>query len=263
MTRTELPPHLTGQDVARLLGARHDAPFEVLGLHRQGRKAWVTALLPDAVALYAKIGRKSVELPRIEGALFGGPVPASKFPHSLRAVFQDGQEWAFDDPYRFGPVLGEVDAYLMGEGTHRRLWDALGAHLCQHEGVAGTHFAVWAPNAARVSVIGDFNQWDGRRHPMRRVGVTGVWELFIPGIGDGALYKYEIAPQHGGLLEKADPVGFGAQHPPQTASVVRDIAGYGWKDGDWMAGRAARNRRDRPISIYEVHLGSWRRKDGG
>ncbi|AUH65664.1 1,4-alpha-glucan branching protein GlgB [Paracoccus zhejiangensis] len=262
MTTADLPPHLSGQHVSRLLEARHDAPFDVLGLHKQGRKAWIVALVPDAVSLVAEVGKKTVELPRIEGALFGGPVPVSKTPHRLRAQFEDGRDWVFDDPYRFGPVLGDVDQYLMGEGTHRRLWDALGAHVRAHEGVDGTHFAVWAPNAARVSVIGDFNQWDGRRHPMRRVGVTGVWELFIPGIGDGALYKYEIAPQHGGLLEKADPVGFGAQHPPQTASVVRDISGYGWDDGDWMESRAEKSRRDQPISIYEVHLGSWRRAEG-
>ena len=200
MTQADLPPHLSPQDVSQLLQARHNAPFDVLGLHKQGRKAWAVALLPDAVSLQAIVGKKTVDLPRIEGALFGGPVPVSKTPHRLRAVFSDGQEWEFDDAYRFGPVLGDVDAYLIGEGTHRRLWDALGAHVIEHEGVQGTHFAVWAPSAARVSVIGDFNQWDGRRHPMRRVGVTGVWELFIPGIGDGALYKYEIAPQHLSLI---------------------------------------------------------------
>ncbi|TRW99504.1 1,4-alpha-glucan branching protein GlgB [Paracoccus sp. M683] len=262
MTSAELPPTLSQQDVSRLLHARHDAPFDVLGLHKQGRKAWVTALVPDALSLQAIVGRKVVDLPRIEGPLFGGSVPVSKSPYRLRAVFDNGDSWDFDDPYRFGPVLGEIDDYLIGEGTHHRLWDVLGAHIRTHEGVSGTHFAVWAPNAARVSVIGDFNQWDGRRHPMRRRGVTGMWELFIPGIAEGALYKYEIAPQSGAVQEKADPVGFGAQHPPQTASVVRDISGYGWDDGNWMAERAERNRRDQPISIYEVHLGSWRRAEG-
>ena len=262
MTTAELPPHLTQQDITSLLEARHPAPFDVLGLHKQGRKAWLTVLVPDAVSLTAKVGHKTVDLPRIEGPLFGGPVPVSKTPYQLTATFDDGSSWDFDDPYRFGPVLGEIDEYLIGEGTHQRLWQVLGAHVRDHEGASGTHFAVWAPNAARVSVIGDFNQWDGRRHPMRRVGQTGVWELFIPGLGEGTLYKYEIAPQHGAAFTKADPVGFGAQHPPATASVVRDISGYGWKDGDWMAARAERNRRDQPISIYEVHLGSWRRAEG-
>ncbi|AUH33463.1 1,4-alpha-glucan branching protein GlgB [Paracoccus tegillarcae] len=262
MTTAELPPHLSQQDVTRLLEARHDAPFDVLGPHKQGRKAWLTAIVPDAVSLTARVGRKTVDLPRIEGAVFGGPVPASKSPYRLTAAFSDGESWEFDDPYRFGPVLGEIDQYLIGEGTHNRLWQVLGAHVRNHEGADGTHFAVWAPNAVRVSVTGDFNQWDGRRHPMRRVGQTGVWELFIPGLGEGTLYKYEIAPQQGAPFSKADPVGFGAQHPPATASVVRDISGYGWKDDDWMAARAERNRRDQPISVYEVHLGSWRRTEG-
>ncbi|MGZ3217882.1 1,4-alpha-glucan branching protein GlgB [Paracoccus sp. T5] len=164
------------------------------------------------------------------------------------------------DDHRFGPVLGEVDLHLLGEGTHRRLWQALGAHVMTHEGAAGVHFAVWAPNARQVSVVGDFNAWDGRRHPMRRVGGSGLWEIFLPGLGEGCLYKYEILDAQGGVLQKADPVGFGSQHPPEKASVVRDIAGYGWKDADWMASRAAVQDRRAPISIYEVHLGSWRRK---
>lgn len=262
MSQADLQPSLPSDDIARLLEARHDAPFDVLGLHQTGRKAWVVALVPDALRLEAVVGRKTVDLPRIEGPLFCGPVPVSKTPYRLRAHFQDGSSWEFDDPYRFDPVMGEVDQYLLGEGTHRRLWDALGAHVREHQGVMGTHFAVWAPNAARVSVVGDFNQWDGRRNPMRRVGNTGAWEIFIPALGDGTLYKYEIAPRDGAPFQKADPVGFGAQHPPATASVVRDISGYGWDDGDWMAARAERNRRDQPISIYEVHLGSWRRAEG-
>ncbi|GIX14598.1 MAG: hypothetical protein KatS3mg118_2557 [Paracoccaceae bacterium] len=133
-----------------------------------------------------------------------------------------------------------------------------------HEGVAGTHFAVWAPNARRVSVVGDFNFWDPRRAVMRRRGATGVWEIFLPGVGEGAAYKYDIIGAYGDHLpQKADPVGFGAQHPPETASVVRDISGYGWRDDDWMASRGAAQDRSAPISIYEVHLGSWRRKEHG
>ncbi|MEL6957999.1 MAG: 1,4-alpha-glucan branching protein GlgB [Pseudomonadota bacterium] len=259
MIMTDRPPFLTDADIDALLSARHGDPFSVLGEHKQGRKAWCVALVPDAVSLRAKVGRKTVELPRLKDALFAGPVPSSKFSHTLTAVYEDDQSWTFEDPYRFGPVLGEVDQYLIGEGTHRRLWDALGAHPTEIDGVAGTHFAVWAPNAARVSVVGDFNVWDGRRHPMRRVGHTGVWEVFLPGLGDGTLYKYEIAPQHGAPFMKADPVGFGSQHPPETSSVVRDISGYGWDDDDWMTTRGAAQQRDKPISIYEVHLGSWKR----
>ena len=172
-----------------------------------------------------------------------------------------GGSWEFIDPYQFGPVIGEMDEYLLGEGTHADLWHALGAHVREHEGVSGTHFAVWAPNARRVSVVGGFNGWNGRRHVMRKRGASGVWEIFLPGIVEGETYKYEIVGADGALLPlKADPVGFGAQHAPETASVVRDISGYGWRDGDWMERRAARHDLGAPISIYEVHLGSWKRR---
>ena len=234
MTDASLPPHLTRDDIDRLLSARHDAPFDVLGLHRAGRKAWVTALVPGAEALSALIGTRVVPLPRLEGPVFAGPVPAAKSPHRLRATWPDGSQADFDDPYRFGPVLGQIDQHLIGEGRHQALWQALGAHVTECDGVAGTHFAVWAPNAARVSVVGDFNAWDGRVHAMRRVGETGVWEVFLPGPGAGSLYKYEIAPRDGAPILKADPIGFGAQHPPETASVVRDIGGYAWGDDAWM-----------------------------
>ncbi|WP_299044318.1 1,4-alpha-glucan branching protein GlgB [uncultured Tateyamaria sp.] len=254
---------MTGADVAALLEARHDRPFDVLGVHKTGRAAWCVALVPDAVQVVATVGRKTVVLDRIEGPLFAAKVPNSKFTHTLTATFSDGTEWSFDDPYRFGPVLTDLDQYLIAEGTHRQLWQALGAHVTCVDGVAGTHFAVWAPNAARVSVVGDFNVWDGRRHPMRRVGSTGVWEIFLPGIADGDLYKYEIAPRHGAPFLKADPMGLGSQHPPETSSVVRDITGYGWDDADWMASRAALQSRDKPISVYEVHLGSWRHTPDG
>ncbi|MCC5974102.1 MAG: 1,4-alpha-glucan branching protein GlgB [Rubellimicrobium sp.] len=253
-------PHPLAPDtVHRLLSARHDDPFAVLGPHKHGRTTWVTAIDPGAESLSAVIAGKEHPLPRVEGALFCGKVPAGK-PYALRGRGWDGAVWDHDDAYRFGPVLSDFDEYLLGEGTHLRLWEALGAHVMEHEGATGTHFAVWAPNAARVSVVGDFNAWDGRRHPMRRRGGTGVWEIFIPGATEGAAYKYEILGPHGDLLPlKADPLGFGAQHPPETASVVRDIKGYGWRDGGWMERREKANRRDAPISIYEVHLGSWKR----
>ncbi|MEM8591138.1 MAG: 1,4-alpha-glucan branching protein GlgB [Pseudomonadota bacterium] len=257
-----LPPHLSEDDVVALLAARHADPFSVLGVHKVKGKAWLVALLPDATDLSAKFGRKTVSIPRLDGPLFAGPVPNSKFMPVLTAEYGETTH-SFEDPYCYGPVLGDMDIHLIAEGTHRRLWDALGAHVMDHEGTNGTHFAVWAPNAARVSLIGDFNNWDGRRHPMRRCGSSGVWEIFLPGLGEGALYKYEIAPNEGGLLEKSDPVGFGSQHPPQTASVVRDLRGYGWNDGGWMASRASANNREAPISIYEVHLPSWRRANGG
>ncbi|MEM9349000.1 MAG: 1,4-alpha-glucan branching enzyme, partial [Pseudomonadota bacterium] len=256
-----LPPHLSDADIADLLAARHADPFSVLGVRKAKGKSWLVALLPDATALSVKFGKKKVDIPRLDGPLFTGQVPNSKFTPELTALYGEVAH-TFDDPYRFGPVLGDMDVHLIAEGTHRRLWDALGAHTIKHEGVEGTHFAVWAPNAARVSVIGDFCNWDGRRFPMRRMGSSGVWEIFLPGIGEGVTYKYEIAPSQGGAHEKADPLGFGSQHPPETASVVRDLSGYGWDDGEWMDTRTAANNRDAPISIYEVHLPSWRRADG-
>jgi 1,4-alpha-glucan branching enzyme len=264
LTATHSAPHLDRATLDRLHNGRHDDPFSVLGLHMIDGTPWVTAFVPDATALHAVVGRKKVALPRIEGAVFSGPIPKSKYTYKLRASYDRAPDWTFEDPYRFGPVLGDTDLHLIGEGTHRQLWRALGAHIRSVDDIAGTHFAVWAPNAARVSVVGSFNGWDGRRHQMRRCGSSGVWEVFLPGVGEGDLYKYEIITRDGAQLLKADPLAFGGQHPPEQASVVRDISGYGWKDTDWMQTRAARNRHDAPISIYEVHLGSWKRRyDGG
>ena len=255
-----LPEFLPGDVARRIAAGQHDDPFAVLGPHAQRKATVVTAFDPGAERMVALTAKGEAELhphPEVRG-LFQGKVPSSDY--RLRGIGYGGQ-WDYADAYRYGPVLGEIDEYLLGEGTHRRLWTVLGAHVREHEGARGTHFAVWAPNARRVSVVGAFNAWDGRRHVMRRRGATGVWEIFVPGVGEGTPYKYEIIGADGRALPlKADPVGFGAEHAPATASVVRDIAGYGWKDGDWMAARAARNRRDAPISIYEVHLGSWRRK---
>ena len=247
-----------------IVEGRHGDPFSVLGLHKRDG-AWVlTAFVPGADRLWVLTGKtgKAAEADPIPGCagLFCAPL-AKKVAYRLRAEGH-GATWEFDDPFRFGPVLGEMDEYLLGEGTHKRLWQVLGAHVVTHEGVEGTHFAVWAPNAERVSVVGDFNIWDGRRHPMRRRGATGVWETFIPGLGEGTTYKYEILGRDGvpGPL-KADPVGFGSEHPPANASVVRRIDGA-FQDADWMQTRAARHSIDAPISVYEVHLGSWRRAPG-
>ena len=158
--------------------------------------------------------------------------------------------------HRDPAALGDMDLHLIGEGTHRQLWHVLGAQRRDD----GTRFAVWAPNAQGVALVGDFNGWDGGATPMAPQGSSGIWTAFVPGIGDGAIYKYRIHDARGDHVDKADPMGFGSQHPPEQASIVRDITGYGWHDGDWMAERAGRNDRSAPISIYEVHLGSWRRR---
>lgn len=238
-----------------LAEGRHNDPFAVLGAHG-GR---ILALQPDAARLWAlPEAGETVELAAVAPGVFAAAFPEG-VAYRLRAEGAAGQ-WDFDDPYRFGPVLGEIDEYLIGEGRHRRLWQALGAHLIRHQGVAGVHFAVWAPEARRVSVVGGFNNWDGRRHQMRKRGATGVWEIFLPGLVAGEAYKYEILGADG-LLQplKADPLGFGAEHPPGTSSVVRQLGLHGWQDAGWMGTRAAANTIGAPISIYEVHLGSWRR----
>jgi len=241
---------------------RHGNPFSVLGPQKRGGATVITAFVPGADRLWVLAGKKTDEAtpyPGIPGLFTHRQT--RKAAYRLRAEGH-GTTWDFDDPFRFGPVLGEMDEYLLGEGTHRRLWQVLGAHLMQHEGVDGVHFAVWAPNAERVSVVGNFNVWDGRRHPMRRRGPTGVWEIFIPGLGEGETYKYEIRGPGGELMPlKADPVGFGSEHPPANASVVRRIGGT-FGDREWMETRAARQSVDAPISVYEVHLASWRRAPG-
>ncbi|MEM6594865.1 MAG: 1,4-alpha-glucan branching protein GlgB [Pseudomonadota bacterium] len=259
-------------DAAAALNAGHHGdPFSVLGLHSLEDGALVIrAVRPEADSvdvLDAKTGKKITALDRVDGGVFAARIPRRKkrFDYILRLTRGD-ESWEERDAYSFGPRLGDLDEYLLAEGTHGALWDALGAHVGQHESVDGIHFAVWAPNAARVSVVGDFNGWDGRRHVMRRRGSTGIHEIFLPGLGDGTVYKYEVLDAGKNLLPlKADPVGFGAELPPRTASVVRDLYGYEWNDEGWLAARGAKQKIDQPISIYEVHLESWKRvpEEGG
>jgi 1,4-alpha-glucan branching enzyme len=243
---------------AALAEGRHGDPFAVLGPH----DGMLTVFQPGADSVAVKQGKTSADLPAVAGfaGLFHGPIKAAAY--SLTAKGH-GAEWEFEDPYRFGPVLGEIDEYLLGEGSHRRVWQVLGARPIKHEGVDGVHFAVWAPNAERVSVVGNFNVWDGRRHPMRRRGATGVWELFIPGLTEGTMYKYEIRANGHVMPLKADPVGFGSEHPPATGSVVRRIDQAKWNDKAWLKSRGPKQTIDAPISIYEVHLGSWKKAEDG
>ncbi|MGF1627836.1 MAG: 1,4-alpha-glucan branching protein GlgB [Kiloniellaceae bacterium] len=253
---------------AALAAGVHGDPFGYLGLHRLDGERWVLRVfrpgVEEVAMLPAQRRRKPVPLsPAGPEALFAAELTADPGAYRLR-LRAAGAEWEEQDPFRFGPVLGEMDEHFIGEGSHLGLWQVLGAHPTSLDGVAGVHFAVWAPAAQRVSVVGSFNHWDGRRHPMRLRGATGVWEIFLPEVGEGAHYKYEIRGADGVVQPlKADPVGFGAEHPPATASVVRDLGGRHWRDEAWMAGRAETGRRDRPIAIYEVHLGSWQRAGGG
>ncbi|MDA8585550.1 1,4-alpha-glucan branching protein GlgB [Rhodobacteraceae bacterium] len=251
-------------DLQKISQGSHPDPFSVLGLHIIDGKVAIRVFHPDVEAVAVidtKTARKIVTLEALGDGLFAGTAPRRKTPFAYRLEISKGpHSWEAEDPYRFGPVLGELDEHLIAEGAHLDLWKVLGAHVMDHEGVAGTHFAVWAPNARRVSVVGDFNSWDGRRNPMRGRGNTGVWEIFMPELGDGEAYKYELVGAQGELLpQKADPFGFGSEHPPKTASVVRKLDGHKWTDGKWMNKREALQRIDQPISIYEVHLGSWKR----
>lgn len=261
------PDHLILQSAMdAVVEARHGDPFAVLGPHEVEGGIVIRAFVPGAMRLEvveqaggAAIGTLDQRHPAgfFEGVLKGRP---SWLAYRFRATSHEGVVWECEDPYRFGPVLGPLDDHLMLEGTHRRLWEKLGAHLIEHEGVKGVHFAVWAPNAERVAVVGPFNDWDGRRHPMRRRLDAGVFELFLPGVTEDALYKYEIRGVDGNLLPlKADPVGFAAELRPGTASKVARIDDLTWQDAEWMARRAELHSVRAPISVYEVHLGSWAR----
>jgi 1,4-alpha-glucan branching enzyme len=259
-------------DAKLIVSGCHPDPYALLGMHRLDGKVSVCAYIPGAEAVDvvdAGSNRKVLELlPVVDYAgLFSGVAKrrTKPFPYRLR-VRKGGHEWQQYDPYSFEPYLGEFDDHLFSEGTHQRMWEVLGAHIVEHQGVEGTHFAVWAPNAQRVSVVGDFNGWNPATHCMRSRGDCGVWEIFVPGIGEGDVYKYHVTDRRGRALpQKADPVGFGAEHPPRTASIVRQLSGFEWSDSTWMTSRGERHRIDRPISIYEVHLGSWRRvpEEGG
>ncbi len=243
------------------MAGRHGDPFALLGPHELAGQRVLRAFLPGAEALEALTAAGSVPVAlRDPAGFFEGPVPPG--PYRLRAR-RGAESWELDDPYAFGPTLGPLDDHLLVEGTHTELPDRLGAHPCLHEGIAGTRFAVWAPHARRVSVVGDFNAWDGRRHPMRKRIDSGLWEIFLPGIGPGTRYKYELLGPDGALLPlKADPHGFAAELRPATASIVATLD-FAWTDAAWMAARAERLARREPLSIYEIHAASWRRHPDG
>ena len=252
-------------DVEALVAARHGDPFAVLGFHETPDGPAIRAFVPHAASLDVLDdgGRKLAGLESrhpagfFEGLLPGRP--AARIRYRLRAA-NAGGSWDLEDPYAFGPVLGPIDDHLFAEGTHREVYQRLGARVAEHEGVAGVHFAVWAPNADRVSVVGDFNDWDGRRHQMRKRIGSGLWEIFAPGVKPGVIYKYEIIGTWGHHLPlKADPVGFQSELRPATGSVVADPTPFEWTDAGYLEERGRVDRRRAPMAIYEVHLGSWRR----
>jgi 1,4-alpha-glucan branching enzyme len=249
------------REIELIVQRDHANPHHVLGAHPADGGVVVRAYRPDAVAIrVVPEDGEPVELDRIhpagvfEGALAGAELP---FRYRLEVEYADGNSFSLVDPYRFLPALGELDLYLAGEGRHEELYGRLGAHVRELDGVQGTAFAVWAPAARSVSVVGDFNGWDGRLNPMRSLGSAGIWELFVPELGAGSNYKYEIRAQNGGLLLKVDPYAFRTEVPPKNASVVFEPA-YEWGDAAWVSRRAGTDLWRSPVSIYEVHLGSWR-----
>ncbi len=257
---------LSNEDIDLIRNGRCGDPFALLGLHRDAQdQAWVRVFLPGASAVTVIAAADARQLGtlmrRHADGVYEGPVAlaASDVPtaYRLHIIWADGQTQIAEDPYRFGPLLGEVDAWLLAEGTHLRPYEVLGSTPRTHEGVSGTGFAVWAPNASSVSVVGDFNHWRGACHPMRLRRECGVWELFIPGVASGARYKYELHSAFGQRLpQKADPMARAAELRPATASIVAALPAPVPRS----AARQAANALGAPISIYEVHLGSWRRK---
>ncbi|HEY3540982.1 MAG TPA: 1,4-alpha-glucan branching protein GlgB [Gaiellaceae bacterium] len=236
-------------------------PHRILGAHEaeDGDGVVVRAYRPEAQAVRVQPGGVEAELKDPSG-LWEALLPKATLPldYELEVEYPDGHRYTVRDPYSFLPTLGELDIHLAMEGRHEQLYERLGAHVREIGGVVGTAFAVWAPNARSVAVVGDFNSWDGRLHPMRSLGSSGIWELFIPDVGDGLKYKYEIRTQDGRLRIKTDPVAFATEVPPANASVVHDYR-HEWNDEEWLAQRSQKDWLREPISIYEVHLASWRR----
>jgi len=284
------PARVTAAEIDRLLAGVHHDPHSVLGAHPGPEGITVRALRPLAATVTVLLpGGRRYAMEHLQGGVFAALLPADaaappgQVPDYRLAVVYPagvtadgtaavGPEIIDDDPYRHQPTVGEMDLYLIGEGRHEELWRALGSHPKQFAGSArsgrqtfgnifaqttGTAFAVWAPNARGVRVIGDFNHWDGRTHPMRSLGGSGVWELFVPGVGEGTRYKYAICGPDGVWRAKADPLAAQAEEPPGTASVVT-ASRHEWGDGEWMAARKDRVPQDEPMSAYEVHIGSWR-----
>jgi len=259
----------TTTDLNLILQGDHSDPFAVLGMQNvvSGGEddIVVRAFVPEAEHLWV-VDSESPDNKRPMHKLSAGFFELvfadrhERFPYRLKAANAFGDTWEFHDPYSLPPLLSDYDLHLLKEGTHYRNYEKLGSHVRVVEGVRGVHFAVWAPNARRVSVIGDFNGWDGRRHPMRFHPGAGIWEIFIPGLGEETLYKFEIKwRRFGFLVQKTDPYAFYFERRPKTAAIVYDINKYHWRDDDWMRGRAAKNSLEAPLSIYEVHLGSWMR----
>jgi 1,4-alpha-glucan branching enzyme len=248
---------MTTSEIELVVRREHADPHHVLGAHPSDGGVVVRAFRPAAEKIVARPdgGEPVLLKQRHPGGVFEGQVEGAELPlrYELEVSYPDGNTFTLLDPYAFPPTVGELDLHLAGEGRHEDIYERLGAHVRELEGVTGTAFAVWAPSARAVSVVGDFNSWDGRLNPMRSLGASGIWEIFLPGVEEGAAYKFEILAQSGEIRMKADPFAFETQVPPRTDSVVYR-SHHRWKDSDWKR----ESPHDKPVSIYEVHLGSWR-----
>ncbi len=260
---------LTPDELRSLVELKHQSPHTLLGMHRLGSGSGlvVRAFLPDAARVEIQPvhekDKPRFPLKRIhESGLFEGVAPSVDRVYAYDLVITDhqGRTRSTRDAFSFLPTLGESDLFLFGKGDERRIYEKLGAQLRTLDGLPGTSFAVWAPNARRVSVVGDFNRWDGRFHPMRLLGASGVWEIFIPGVGVGAHYKFEICDAHGNIKLNTDPFGFFFEVAPKNAAIVWDTRKFKWNDDAWLKKRSQRDALRSPMSVYEVHLGSWRKK---
>jgi 1,4-alpha-glucan branching enzyme len=258
------PPGALPGALWSLAHGRHQQPHDLLGQHVEPEGLRVRVFRPLASAVRVRFADgETIDLEHEAEGIWSGLHPASSETMDYRVLvtWSDGVEHEQDDPYRFAPTVGEVDIHLFNEGRHEELWTVLGAHVRTYRGplgaVTGTSFAVWAPRAKAVHLVGDFNGWDQRTHPMRLLGASGIWELFVPGVGEGTVYKYGIRGADDVLREKADPLARRTEAPPATGSVV-DASSHEWGDSDWMTARSRRNPHEGPMSVYEVHLGSWR-----
>jgi len=252
------------EEVAALVEARHPAPHDLLGLHPAEGGCVVRAFLRDAAAceVIDSVSGKTLPMACLDPAGFFELVLPKQAPfrHRFRVRAYDGSVREIEDPYRFLPTLGEQDLHFLAIGDDHRLHDKLGSHLHRTDGTEGTRFTVWAPHARRVSLVGDFNAWDGRYHPMRRLGASGIWELFVPGLGAGTRYKYElVGPSDPAPFLRTDPCAMHFEPAPHHAAIVCDLSTHRWSDSEWMSARARRDPLRAPLSVYEVHLGSWRR----